>query len=157
MAIILPIFDVGEIIDLRHENMPDRIQICMVYKKMKSVDWMYYVLSEQANGMVYMSQNQIFTRQTKHRSGAYKDSVVRQLLGMGYRFVCNKSKMVHPNDMIQSLCNKNEIAEVITMNAIYPDGSHDTNGNDVGIWIKYRTVIDTMCHGSIMQNITRIK
>lgn len=155
MAGAPPIFDVGEILDLRYDdNLPDRIRIDMVYKKVHSDGWMYYVLSEQANGRVYMSERRMFHSHTDHGSKAYENKMVQQLLAMGYRFVCNTSRA--KPDVLDNLCGKKEISEVIMAKAVYPNGVECDNNNDHGIWIKYNTVITIDDYNGSIQ-FTRIK
>lgn len=140
-----PLFECGEIIDIRdgnvmHVRMPDRVGIEAVYRKTKSNDWLYYVLSEQSNKYVYMSQKKLYGSQSKRTAECYKDKIVTTLYDNGFRFVSNESgdKL---DKLLKTLSNMSEIKSVITVNpAIYPNGTY-ADEHIKGVWVKYNITI----------------
>lgn len=161
MSYVPPLFEAGQILDLRYAKirdgikLPDRIQIDMVYRKKYSNEWMYHVISEQANGNSFMTQSKIFTNTSEHTAECYKRSEIQKLMKLGYRFVANASNDQDADNIIGILNGISEINEIITIHAIDRDG-RDIVGNVVGIWIKYLTVIP-ICGDDIGVEFKRIK
>ena len=140
-GIIIPSFHVGQVLDLRYINdMPDRVRISTVYMKETSAEWMYYVLSEQSNGYMYISQSQITSYLSKHDAKCYENNMVRELYRCGFRFVKN----IPDNDKAISIETRKleklyEVANIIVAPGIYPNG--DVANNKCGVWVRYNTVI----------------
>lgn len=147
MSYAPPMFECGQVIDLRYARikggikLPDRIQIDMVYRKINSTEWMYHVVSEQANGYSYMTQSKIFTNISEHTAKCYERPDVQKLMKLGYRFISNRDDG-DIADLVGMLDAIDEIGEIISVHGILPDGT-DAPPAKKGIWIKYKTVVGT--------------
>ena len=74
-----PKYNTGQILDIRPNVLPDRIMISAIYAKRMSKEWMYCVLSEQANGYIYMSESMISEYESKHEQKCYENNSVKEL------------------------------------------------------------------------------
>lgn len=156
MAYQPPLFEAKQIVDTRYRTriagidvrMPDRNYIKMVYRMDTSNTWMLGVISEAKGGEYYVQQGQLFNNMSRHTSEVYNNRDIKMMLDMGYRFVKNVKilTVVDQNkydDLIDGLSKIDEIEEVATMNAYEPDGTALDPNQYVGIWVKYKTVINT--------------
>ncbi len=136
-----PKYEAGSVIDLRftRDTMPDRIYINMVYRKVGSKQWMYEVLSEKSDGVLYMQENDIFKVESQKKAKCYDNEIVKKLYSEGFRF-CGNMKETTAFNRANTLKSANYIKHIILANAISQD---DYEIDDhLGLWVMYNTQID---------------
>lgn len=153
MAYRPPIYECKEIVDIRYGKigeykMPERIYIDSVYRKSGSMEWMYYVNSEQKDGFTYMSESLIFKNQSSKTAKCYDHPIVKGLYNNGFRFVANGGiSTLKP--LIDTLVGIYEIEKVISIPSIFPDGQQAKHKKQRGVWIKYNNTIQQLPNNNI--------
>lgn len=133
-------YNPGDVIDIRFTNctMPDRIFIQMVYKKSASTEWMYQVLSEQKDDIMFVSESQIDKAISKKDSKCYEHPMVKELYKNGFRF-CGNNKEDNAFRRANNMKNAKYIKHIILAEAIDKDGK-PIDGY-LGLWVQYNTTI----------------
>ena len=142
MKIEVPKYNVDDVIDLRFskDHMPDRICILMVYRKTGSKEWMYQVLSELNDSMIFMSESQINKRISRKNSKCYEHEIVKKMYESGYRF-CGNAKSNTAFNRAERYKRSEYIRHIVLVRAIDPDGNMIED--ELGLWVQYNNVIDS--------------
>lgn len=140
-----PKYKAGQVVDIRFSNqtMPDRIYICMVYKKPNSPEWMYHALSERKSDYIFMNESQISKYESEKTSKAYDHKIVKEMYAAGYRF-CGNNRSDTCKKRAEKLLNANYIKHIVLRSAVGSDG--EIIPDYLGLWVQYRTVIDDGYH-----------
>lgn len=146
-----PKYEAGEIIDLRftRDSMPDRIYVEMVYRKPKSTEWMYRIVSEKSGGIFsYVSESEIDKRVSHKDKKCYEHEIVKQLYSNGFRF-CGNSKFETAFNRANNMKCARYIRHIILAEAIDPDGN--PIDGELGMWVQYNIVFDDTMAENIPQ------
>lgn len=136
-----PKYAAGSVIDTTFggNKMPDRLYIDMVYMKPKSRCWMYEVLSEKNNKVMYIPEIDIERNESKRTAKCYDNEVVKKMYEDGYRF-CGNMNNDTAFKRADSMKNANYIKHIMLCDAV------DTDGNIIdgklGLWVMYNRVIN---------------
>lgn len=136
----LPMFGIGEVIDLSYKNggMPNRIYINGVYWREQDTKWMYQVTMENTGDKSSMDEEFIKERRSRHTQPVYKNPDVIKRMSDGWRFCGNYDKETAIANA--KLISQNDNVKAVRLYPAINYYNKFVNGQ-MGIWIMYKNMI----------------